>query len=97
VDQNGTVLPYNPDSVKGTILESLIIAQNEDLYNTSRRPMEMNLNLKVTKSFRNKTVVVSMFANRLFSYYTPYNINGFTINRKGAYDPYFGMEINFNL
>jgi hypothetical protein len=97
VDQNGTVLPYNPDSVKGTILESLIIAQNEDLYNTSRRPMEMNVNLKVTKSFRNKAVVVSMFANRLFSYYTPYNINGFTINRKGAYDPYFGMEINFNL
>lgn len=97
VDQNGTVLPYNPDSVKGTILESLIIAQNEDLYNSTRRPMEMNLNLKVTKSFRNKAVVVSMFANRLFSYYTPYNINGFTINRKGAYDPYFGMEINFNL
>ncbi len=97
VDQNGTVLPYNPESVKGTILESLMIAQNEDLYNTSRRPMEMNLNLKVTKSFRNKAVVVSMFANRLFSYYTPYNINGFTINRKGTYDPYFGMEINFNL
>lgn len=97
VDQNGTVLPYNPDSVKGTILENLIIGQNEDLYNTSRRPMEMNLNLKVTKSFRNKAIVVSMFANRLFSYYTPYNINGFTINRKGAYDPYFGMEINFNL
>ncbi|WP_079241414.1 TonB-dependent receptor [Chryseobacterium indologenes] len=97
VDQNGSVLPYNPDSVKGTILESLIIAQNEDLYNTTRRPMEMNLNMKVTKSFRNKAVVVSMFANRLFNYYTPYNINGFTINRKGAYDPYFGMEINFNL
>lgn len=97
VDQNGTVLPYTPDSVKGTILESLIIAQNEDLYNATRRPMEMNLNLKVTKSFRNKSVIVSMFANRLFSYYTPYDINGFTINRKGAYDPYFGMEINFNL
>ncbi|HAO26541.1 MAG TPA: hypothetical protein DCQ68_00395 [Chryseobacterium indologenes] len=59
--------------------------------------MEMNLNLKVTKSFRNKAVVISMFANRLFSYYAPYNINGFTINRKGAHDPYFGMEINFNL
>ncbi|MDR6486349.1 hypothetical protein J2799_000834 [Chryseobacterium vietnamense] len=97
VDQNGTVFPYHPDSVKGTILESLIIAQNEDVYNTTRRPMEMNLNLKVTKSFRNKAIVVSMFANRLFSYYTPYTINGFTINRKGAYDPYFGMEINFNL
>ncbi|SMC34111.1 TonB-dependent receptor plug domain-containing protein [Chryseobacterium sp. YR221] len=97
VDQNGTILPFNPDTAKGTILESLIIAQNENLYNTSRRPMEMNLNVKVSKSFRNKAVIVSMFANRLFSYYTPYTVNGFTINRKGAYDPYFGMEINFNL
>lgn len=97
VDQNGNIFPFHPDTARGTILESLIINQNGDLYNASRRPMEMNLNLKVTKSFRNKTIVVSMFANRLFSYYAPYSINGFTINRKGAYDPYFGMEINFNL
>lgn len=97
VDQNGSIFPFNPDTAKGTLLENLIIAQNQDLYNTSRRPMEMNLNLKVTKSFRNKAIVVAMFANRLFSYYAPYHLNGFTINRKGAYDPYFGMEINFNL
>ncbi|WP_228435850.1 TonB-dependent receptor plug domain-containing protein [Chryseobacterium pennipullorum] len=97
VDQNGIIHPFDPDTSRETILENLIIGQNEDLYNTSRRPMEMNLNLKVTKSFRNKAVVISMFANRLFSYYTPYRTNGITINRKGAYDPYFGMEINFNL
>ncbi|TLX25306.1 TonB-dependent receptor [Chryseobacterium indologenes] len=97
VDPNGNIYPFHPETAKGTILERLIIAQNNDLYNASRRPMEMNLNLKVTKSFRNKAVVISMFANRLFSYYAPYNINGFTINRKGAHDPYFGMEINFNL
>ncbi|MEB4760648.1 hypothetical protein OZN48_09140 [Chryseobacterium indologenes] len=97
MDPNGNIYPFHPETAKGTILERLIIAQNNDLYNASRRPMEMNLNLKVTKSFRNKAVVISMFANRLFSYYAPYNINGFTINRKGAHDPYFGMEINFNL
>lgn len=97
VDQSGTVFPFNPETAQGTILESLIIAQNNDLYRANRRPMEMNLNLKVTKSFRNKAVVVSMFASRLFSYYAPYSVNGVTINRKGAQDPYFGMEINFNL
>lgn len=97
VDPNGNIFPFNPETAKGSILESLVIAQNQDLYNTVRRPMEMNLNLKVTKSFRNKAIVVSMFASRLFSYYAPYSINGITINRKGAYDPYFGMEINFNL
>ncbi|PIF46668.1 TonB-dependent receptor-like protein [Chryseobacterium sp. 52] len=97
VDQNGNIFPFNPDEAQGTILQSLIIAQNDDRYNTSRRPMEMNLNLKVTKSFRNKAVVVSMFASRLFSYYAPYSVNGVTINRKGVQDPYFGMEINFNL
>lgn len=97
VDPNGNIFPFNPETAKGSILESLVIAQNQDLYNAVRRPMEMNLNLKVTKSFRNKAIVVSMFASRLFSYYAPYSINGITINRKGAYDPYFGMEINFNL
>ncbi|WP_223605733.1 TonB-dependent siderophore receptor [Chryseobacterium sp. OSA05B] len=97
VDQNGNIFPFNPEAAQGTILESLIIAQNNDLYNTTRRPMEMNLNLKVTKSFRNKAIVVSIFASRLFSYYAPYSVNGVTINRKGAQDPYFGMEINFNL
>ncbi|MDN3693496.1 TonB-dependent receptor plug domain-containing protein [Chryseobacterium tructae] len=97
VDQNGNIFPFNPDTAHGTILERLIMVQNEDRYNATRRPLEANLNLKVTKSFRHKTVIVSMFANRLFSYYAPYNVNGFTINRKGAQDPYFGMEINFNL
>ncbi|WP_160138366.1 TonB-dependent receptor plug domain-containing protein [Chryseobacterium sp. c4a] len=97
VDQNGNIFPFNPDTARGTILERLIMVQNEDRYNATRRPLEANLNLKVTKSFRNKTVIVSMFANRLFSYYAPYNVNGFIINRKGAQDPYFGMEINFNL
>ena len=97
VDQNGNIFPFNPDAAQGTVLERMIIAQNADRYNTSRRPLEANLNLKVTKSFRNKTVIVSMFANRLFSYYAPYSVNGIAINRKGAQDPYFGMEINFNL
>ncbi|WP_228464002.1 TonB-dependent siderophore receptor [Chryseobacterium bernardetii] len=97
VDQNGNIFPFNPDTARGTLLERLMIAQNEDRYNATRRPLEANLNLKITKSFRHKTVIVSMFANRLFSYYAPYSINGFTINRKGTHDPYFGMEINFNL
>ncbi|WP_353146538.1 TonB-dependent receptor [Chryseobacterium sp.] len=97
VDQNGNIFPFDPETVQGTLLENLIIPQNNDRYTTSRRPLEMNLNLKVTKSFRNKAIVVSMFASRLFSYYAPYAVNGISINRKGTYDPYFGMEINFNL
>lgn len=97
VDPNGNIFPFNPETAHGTILERLIIAQNENRYTTNRRPLEANVNLKITKSFRHKTVIVSMFANRLFSYYAPYSVNGYTINRKGLQDPYFGMEINFNL
>ncbi|OPC59282.1 TonB-dependent receptor plug domain-containing protein [Elizabethkingia bruuniana] len=97
VDGEGNIFPFDPQTAKGTPLDKLIIVQNNDLYNASRRPMEMNLNLKVTKSFRNKSIVVSMFASRLFSYYAPYWKNGIRINRKGANDPYFGMEVNFNL
>lgn len=97
VDGEGNIFPFDPEAAKGTLLERLIIVQNDNRFNTSRRPMEMNLNLKVTKSFRNKSIVVSMFANRLFSYYATYWNNGIRINRKGANDPYFGMEVNFNL
>ncbi|MDV3506062.1 TonB-dependent receptor [Elizabethkingia anophelis] len=97
IDREGNISPFDPEAAKGTLLERLIIVQNDNRFNTSRRPMEMNLNLKVTKSFRNKSIVVSMFANRLFSYYAPYWNNGIRINRKGANDPYFGMEVNFNL
>ncbi|AQX06185.1 TonB-dependent receptor [Elizabethkingia meningoseptica] len=97
IDQTGQVFPFDPEKAKGTLLESLIFPQQDDAYSSSRVPMQMSLNLKVSKSFRNRAIVISMFANRLFSYEAPYWVNGIRINRKGINDPYFGMEVNFSL
>ncbi|WP_237717493.1 TonB-dependent receptor [Myroides injenensis] len=97
VDERGNIFDFNEEQAKGTLLEYLIypqFASSEKLYRT---PLVMDVNFKVTKSFRNKQINISMFANKLFSYYAPYYLNGTKINRKGTRDPYFGMEINFNL
>jgi len=97
VNQDGDILPFDEIAAEGTLLENLIITQNNNLNLTYRTPMLMHLNLKVTKSFKKKAINISMFANQILSYYAPYRINGTTINRKGLEEPYFGMEINFNL
>lgn len=97
VDTDGSLLPFDADQAKGTLLEQLIIPQNTSADKLYRTPMLMDVNLKLSKSFRNKQIRVSMFANKLFTYYAPYYVNGEKINRKGLQDPYFGMEINFNL
>lgn len=97
VDTDGLLLPFDAEQAKGTLLEQLIIPQNDLANKLYRTPMLMDVNLKLSKSFRNKQIRVSMFANKLFTYYAPYVVNGAKINRKGLQDPYFGMEINFNL
>ena len=97
VDTDGQLLPFDAVQAQGTLLEQLIIPQNDLANKKVRTPMIMDVNLKLSKSFRNKQIRVAMFANKLFSYYAPYVVNGVKINRKGLQDPYFGMEINFNL
>lgn len=97
VDLDGQLLPYDAEQAKGTLLEQLVIPQNGNASKANRKPMLMDVNLKLSKSFRNKQITVSMFANKLFTYYAPYVVNGTKVNRKGLQDPYFGMEINFNL
>lgn len=97
VDANGEISSYDIEQAKGTLLEQLYIPQNDNANKHYRTPMLMDVNLKLSKSFRNKQITVSMFANKLFTYYAPYVVNGTSVNRKGLRDPYFGMEINFNL
>ncbi len=97
IDEQGNVLPFSVEQASGTLLDYLVIPQFSSSETNYRTPLTMDVNLKLTKGFRNKQINVSMFVNRLFSYYAPYEINGVSMNRKGTQDPYFGMEINFNL
>ncbi|EHO14376.1 TonB-dependent receptor [Myroides odoratimimus] len=97
VGVDGELRPYDAEEAKGTLLEQLVIPQHSNADKSRRTPMLMDVNLKLSKSFRNKQITVSMFANKLFTYYAPYSVNGTKVNRKGLRAPYFGMEINFNL
>jgi hypothetical protein len=54
------------------------------------------MNSKISKDFYKK-IRISMFVNRLFSYYQNYEINGQKIEQRGLTSPYFGMELNLNL
>jgi len=96
VDEQGNFLPFDPTQAQGTLLNYLIIPQYSSSEANYRTPLSTDVNLKLTKGFKKQQITVSMFANRLLSYYAPYNVNGTSINRKGKQDPYFGMEINFN-
>lgn len=55
---------------------------------------DIRMNLKVTKKIF-KDFKMSLFVNRLFSYYSPYTFNGLKVYRKNSSEPYFGMELTY--
>lgn len=95
IDPSGKQHPYLEKDKSDPILQWLDIKYNDALFQKKTIPMSMNMNLKVSKDFY-KRFRISMFVNRLFSYYQNYEINGQKIERRGLTSPYFGMELNMN-
>lgn len=95
IDPSGKQHPYLEGDKSDPILQWLDIKYNDALFQKRTIPMSMNMNLKVSKDFY-KRIRISMFVNRLFSYYQNYEINGQKIERRGLTSPYFGMELNLN-
>ncbi|WP_202703730.1 TonB-dependent receptor plug domain-containing protein [Flavobacterium sp. UGB4466] len=95
IDPSGKQHPYLEKDQSDPILQWLDIKYNDALFQKKSIPMSMNMNLKVSKDFY-KRFRISMFVNRLFSYYQNYEINGQKIERRGLTSPYFGMELNLN-
>lgn len=95
IDPSGKEHPYLEKDKTDPVLQWLDIKYNDALFQKKTIPMSMNMNLKVSKDFY-KRFRISMFVNRLFSYYQNYEINGQKIERRGLNSPYFGMEINLN-
>lgn len=95
IDPSGKEHPYMEKDKSDPILQWLDIKYNDALFQKKTIPMSMNMNLKVSKDFY-KRFRISMFVNRLFSYYQDYEINGQKIERRGLTSPYFGMELNMN-
>ncbi|MFD1605453.1 TonB-dependent receptor plug domain-containing protein [Flavobacterium artemisiae] len=95
INPSGEENPYLESYKTDPILQWLDIKYNNALFQKKTVPMSMNMNLKISKDFY-KRFRISMFVNRLFSYYQNYEINGQKIERRGLNSPYFGMELNLN-
>ncbi|MFD2940189.1 TonB-dependent receptor [Flavobacterium notoginsengisoli] len=95
IDPLGEQHPYLESHKSDPILQWLDIKYNDATFQKRTVPMSMNMNLKVSKDFY-KRFRISMFVNRLFSYYQDYEINGQKTERRGLNSPYFGMELNLN-
>lgn len=96
VDADGLTHPYTEADKNDPVLQWLNIKYADGLFDQTTTPVDLNVNFKAVKNFKNK-VRVGMFVNRIFNYAPDYTSNGVTIRRAGLNSPYFGMELNFNL
>ena len=72
----------------------LVKSYNDVVYKKQTTPIALYVNLKATKRI-GKHLKIAVFANRMIDYLPSYKSNGLTVRR--ASDPYFGMELNFDL
>ena len=91
---DGQLHPYTQEMQNDPVLQFLVRHYNEAIYKKQTTPLAMYLNLKATKQV-GKQLRIAVFANRLMDHLPDYKSNGLTIRRIS--EPYFGMELNFNL
>lgn len=93
-DKQGRLHIYTDTDKTDAVLKELYHAYNQNSFRKERTPLGIDINLKATKKFKEK-VIVSLYVNSLFNYYPDYEVNGAIIRRNQ--NPYFGMELKFNL
>lgn len=91
---DGQLHPYTAESASDKFLQHLTQAINEDAFKEYKIPTACYINFKATKKI-GKYLSLAFFANKLLDYTPDFKSNGQTIRRN--VDPYFGMELNFNL
>lgn len=95
IDPDGNIHDWKAGDEKDTYLQWLIRTNSESLYELTRVPMSMNLNLKVTKKLFNDRLQVAMFCNKIWDYTPDYERKGYTFRRHVT--PYFGLEMNVKI
>ena len=99
VGLDGVIRPFDEETAReDPYLQHLIITYSETNYKEMvREPLNIGMNLKVTKKLYKDRIQLALFVDQLFSYWREYKgANGVTVRQTGN-TPYFGMEINFNL
>ncbi len=96
IDINEKVHPYTDADQSNMDLQWLNTTYNESNFRKYTVPIDLQVNLKATKEFKNK-VKVAMFVNRILTYTPNYTSYRTPVRRQGFDYPYFGMELNFTL
>lgn len=92
---DGTIHDWLAGDENDTYLQWLIRTNSETLYELTRVPMSMNLNLKVTKKLFADRLQIAMFCNKIWDYTPDYERKGYTFRRHVT--PYFGLEMNVKI
>lgn len=95
IDITGKVRPYTKECMSDSRLSQLIRQDSPYFEPGLNIPFSTDINLKASKAFFRKQVMVALFVNKIWSYSPDYDHNGVTIRR--VRKPYFGLEINYKL
>ena len=95
IDPDGNIHDWQSGDETNTYLQWLIRTNSESLYELTRVPMSMNLNLKVTKKLFADRLQVAMFCNKIWDYTPDYERKGYIFRRHVT--PYFGLEMNVKI
>ncbi len=95
MDVMGNVSPYTEADRNDVYKQHLVISNASSVLAKTTTPFYMYINFKATKEL-GKSVLISLFANRILDYVPDYTRNGYLI-RRTAEEPYFGMELNLKL
>lgn len=87
--------PFTEADLSDPLLALLKRDYTASLYEYTRIPFSMNVNLKVMKKLYHDQVSCSLFVNRLLDLTPDYYRNGVLVRRNVV--PYFGMELDFKL
>ena len=96
IDINENVYPYMEADKSDVNLQWLNIKYHETNFRKYTVPIDLQVNFKATKEFKDK-IRVSMFVNRILTYTPDYISYGIKTRRQGLTSPYFGMELNIRL
>ena len=92
---DGSTHDWQSGDETDTYLQWLIRTNSESLYELTRVPLSMNLNLKVTKKLFDDRLQIAMFCNKIWDYTPDYKRKGYTFRRHVT--PYFGLEMNMKI
>lgn len=93
IDRSGTTHPFTEQDKDDLQLKHLLKTYGDSYFQRNTVPFALDLNMKLTKKV-GQYMRLSLFVNRLLSYYPQYKVGNTLIKRTSS--PYFGMEVNLN-